>query len=66
MYDSVGIFSHIIPLRHYFLIYADQALNGIDIYYSRIHFVALLAFPLVAAMLVWRLKPRLSNPVYIP
>lgn len=66
MYGSIGIFSHIIPLRHYFLIYIDQALNGIDIYYSRIHFVALLAFPLVAAMLVWRLKPRLSNPIYIP
>ena len=65
MYGSIGIFSHIIPLRHYFLIYANQALNGIDIYYSRIHFVALLAFPLVAAMLMWRLKPRLSNPVYI-
>ena len=28
MYPSIGIFSYILPMRYYFLIYADQVLTG--------------------------------------
>ncbi len=66
MYPSIGIFSYILPVRWYFLIYIDQALNGIDMYYSRYYYMALVAFILVACSLAWQLKKRLLNPVYVP
>ena len=66
MYPSIGIFSYILPVRWYFLIYIDQALNGIDIYYSRYYYMSLVAFILVACSLAWQLKKRLLNPVYVP
>lgn len=66
MYGAIGIFSYIIPLRYYFLIYIDQALNGINLYYSRIYFAVLLLFPLITPLVTWRLRSRLSNPVYVP
>lgn len=65
MYPAVGIFSYVIPLRWYFLIYIDQALNGIPIYYSRVYYVALLLFPLVALAGSRKLKNRCLNPVYV-
>ncbi|MDE7473732.1 MAG: ABC transporter permease [Muribaculaceae bacterium] len=66
MYGAIGIFSYILPVRWYFLIYIDQALNGIDIFYSRQYYMALIVFFLVAAALAPRLKKRLLNPVYVP
>lgn len=66
MYGSIGIFSYILPVRYYFLIYIDQALNGIDMYYSRWYFIALLMFPLVTVPVLWNLKRFLVRPVYIP
>lgn len=65
MYPAVGVFSYIIPLRWYFLIYIDQALNGIPLYFSRFYYVFLLLFPLVAFLGVGRLKKRCLNPVYV-
>lgn len=66
MYGSVGIFSYVIPLRYYFLIYVDQALNGVDLYYSRWYFIALTLFPIVAVLVARRLKTRVCNPIYVP
>ena len=66
MYGAIGIFSYLIPVRHYFLIYIDQALNGIDIYYSRWQFVSLVIYPIIACFLVPLLKRRLSHPIYVP
>ncbi len=66
MYGSIGIFSYLLPIRYYFLIYIDQALNGISIYYSRFYYAALLVFPLVAMTMLWKLKKACQNPVYIP
>lgn len=66
MYGAVAIFSHIVPVRYYFLIYIDQALNGIALYYSWWYFVALAIFPLVATTMLWRLKKACKNPVYVP
>lgn len=66
MYPELGIFSYILPVRYYFLIYADQALNGIPLFYSRWYYIALLIFPLVPLALLWRLKRRMQAQVYIP
>ncbi len=65
MYGAVAIFSYIIPVRYYFLIYIDQALNGISLYYSRYYFLALVIFPLVATTMLWRLKKACITPIYV-
>lgn len=65
MYGAVGIFSYIIPLRYYFLIYVDQALNGIPLYFSRFYYVALLVFLLVPFIGLRKLRNHCLNPVYI-
>lgn len=66
MYGAVGIFSYILPVRYYFLIYVDQALNGIDLYYSRFFYIALLAFPIAGLIGLGNLKKHCENPVYVP
>lgn len=67
MYSGIGIFSHLLPMRYYFLIYVDQALNGLELAYSRDYFMALLAFPLVALLFLRRLKKSMQRPVvYVP
>lgn len=67
MYPGVAIFSYILPMRYYFLIYIDQALNGIGFVFSRYYYAALLTFPLVSLLLLPRLKRAMAKPiVYIP
>ena len=66
MYGAIGIFSYILPVRYYFLIYGAQALNGLPVYYSRFYFAALTAFPFVCGCLAWRLKRACLKPVYVP
>lgn len=66
MYSAVGIFSWIVPTRYNFLIYIDQALNGIDIYYSRIWFVAYIVFMLLPFTMLWRIKKAYRQMVYAP
>lgn len=65
MYGAIGIFSYVLPIRYYFLIYIDQALNGVGFYYSRVYYAALLVFPLVAAVMTLNLKRFCQRPVYI-
>ena len=66
MYPAVGIFSWIVPIRYNFLIYIDQALNGIHIYYSRIWFIAYIVFMLLPFTVAWRIKRSFNKPVYAP
>ena len=66
MYGWVGILSYILPSRYYFMIYCDQALNGIQLAYSAWKFAALLTFTLVPWLLLWRLKRKCLHPVYVP
>lgn len=66
MYGGVAIFSYLVPIRYYFLIYIDQALNGIPLYYSRFYYMALLAFLLLPALGLRRLAKQLENPIYVP
>lgn len=66
MYTAVGIFSWILPTRYNFLIYIDQALNGIDLYYSRIWFVAYIIFMLLPFTMLWHIKRAMQRQVYAP
>lgn len=66
MYGAIGIFSWILPVRYNFLIYIDQALNGVDIYYSRIWFVAYIVFMILPFTMLWRIKREMAKPVYAP
>lgn len=66
MYPSVGIFSWLTPVRFNFLIYIDQALNGIHIYYSRYWFVAYIVFMALPLTLMWRIGRAMARPVYVP
>lgn len=66
MYGGMGIFSYILPARYNFLIYIDQALNGIDIYYSRWWFAAYILFMLLPLPFAGKLKKAMANPVYTP
>ncbi len=66
MYGGMAIFSYILPVRWYFLIYGDIALDGWAVYYSRYYFVALLVFPMVATLAAPMMKRALRKPVYVP
>ena len=66
MYGAVGIFAYAMPIRYYFLIYIDQALNGLPLYYSRFYYVALLCFMLLPLLGLRRLRRRCEAPVYVP
>ena len=66
MYGAIGIFSYILPIRYFFLIYIDQALNGLPLYYSRIYYIVMLGMPLLPALGLRRLKKHCLNPVYVP
>lgn len=66
MYGGMAVFSYILPMRWYFLIFADIALDGLPLYFSRMYFVYLLIFPIVATLLAPRMKRALRKPVYLP
>ncbi len=66
MYGAIAIFSYLAPIRYFFLIYINEGLNGVPLYYSRYWFAALLVFPLVACTLLRRLKKACLDPVYVP
>ena len=44
MHPVLQALANLFPLRHYFLIYVDQALNGYPMIYSWVNYVALLIF----------------------
>ena len=66
MYGAIGIFSWIYPVRYNFLIYIDQALNGIPLFYSRWWFVAYIIFMVLPLTMVWRIRKAFLKPVYAP
>lgn len=66
MYGAISIFSWILPVRYNFLIYIDQALNGIPLYYSRVWFVAYIVFMILPFTMLWRIKREMAKPVYAP
>jgi ABC-2 type transport system permease protein len=50
------IFSELFPIRHYFEIYVNQALNGTAVLYSLTQFLALIAFIILPMLVFSRLK----------
>jgi ABC-2 type transport system permease protein len=50
------IFSEIFPIRHYFQIYVNQALNGLPAEYSLLQFFSLAAFVFLPGLIFIRLK----------
>ncbi len=50
------IFSNIFPIRHYFNIYVNQALNGLDPRNSMLSYMALLSFCILPFFVYHRLK----------
>ena len=66
MYAPFKMLSNLIPVRHYFLIYASQALNGYPLYYCRWHYVAFICFAVASIVLLPRLKQALLHPRYEP
>ncbi len=56
MPPSTRIFSYLFPIRHYFNIYVDQALNGLNIGKSAYSFLALGCFNLLPLLVLGRLK----------
>ena len=66
MDPTLQVLSNLFPLRHYFLIYVDQALNGRALIYSWTAYVWLLAFLIVPFLVGKNLKKALLHLDYIP
>lgn len=66
MHPVLQALSNLFPLRHYFLIYVDQALNGYSMAYSWINYTALLIFMLLPFLVIHRLKEALIYYKYVP
>lgn len=66
MYPWVASISHVIPVYHYYQIYANQALNGYDFAYSAPYYAVLLVYTFAPFVAMWRLRRKCENPVYVP
>lgn len=64
MYPEVQALSNLFPLRHYFVIYADQVLSGRALPDSALHYAALLAFGLLPLLVLRNLKWSLRHLSY--
>jgi len=64
MDGSLSALSNFFPLRHFFLIYVDQALNGIPFGYSMYQYAALLCFVLLSIFFFGVVKKLLKADVY--
>lgn len=64
MDGSLNALSNLFPLRHFFLIYIDQALNGIPAGYSMYQYAALLGFVLLSFFFLGTVKKLLKSDVY--
>jgi len=57
--------AYVFPLRHFFLLYVDQALNGVEFAYSWYNYVWLLLFLFLPFLVIPRLKKIYNAPEYI-
>lgn len=53
---GVQVFQHLFPIRHYFKIYVNEALNGAPFRYSLIYYGAIIAFFVLPFFMYNRLK----------
>ena len=66
MHPTLQGLSILFPLRHYFLIHVDQALNGYSMAYSWPNYLALLVFMALPFLIIHRLKEALIYYKYVP
>lgn len=66
MHPTLQAVSNLFPLRHYFLIYVNQALNGYSMGYAWTNYLALLLFMMLPLLVVRRLRDALLNFKYMP
>lgn len=66
MPQLIQILSNLFPLRHYYLLYVDQALNGISMFYSWKPYLALIFFILLPLFTLPKLKLDLKENRYLP
>lgn len=66
MHPTLQMLSNLFPLRHYFLIYVSQTLNGYPIYYAWKSYLGLMLFLVLPLLLLRRLKTALLEYDYIP
>lgn len=66
MNPALQALSNLFPLRHYFLIYVDQALNGYPMAYAWQSYMALLVFMLLPLFILKRLHNALLYYKYMP
>lgn len=66
MDSTLQALANLFPLRHYFLIYVDQALNGRDLFYSWGEYVWLAGFLILPFLAGKNLKNALLYFKYIP
>lgn len=66
MHPTLQALSNLFPLRHYFLLYANLALNGYPMIYAWTAIVALMLFMLLPFLVLKRLELVLLHYDYIP
>lgn len=66
MHPTLQALSNLFPLRHYFLIYVNQALNGYPIIYAWKSVAALLLFIILPCFILKRMKHIMENYTYLP
>lgn len=66
MHPTLQALANLFPLRHYFLIYVDLALNGYPLIYAWHSVVALLIFMLLPFFILKKLWTAMLHYVYIP
>ncbi len=66
MSPALQALSNLFPLRHYFLIYVDQALNGYPMSYAWMSYMALLIFMMLPLFILKRLHNAILHYEYMP
>lgn len=66
MPQLIQIVCNLFPVRHYYLLYVDQALNGIPVGYSWQPYFALVLFTLLPLLTLPKLKLDLKENRYLP
>ncbi|MDL2265956.1 ABC transporter permease [Parabacteroides sp. OttesenSCG-928-G07] len=66
MHPTLQALAQLFPLRHYFLIYVDQALNGRELFYTWTEYAWLLGFLILPVLIGRNLKDALMYFKYIP
>ena len=66
MHPVLQALSNLFPLRHYFLLYVNLALNGYPLVYAWHSLAALLVFMLLPFLVLKNLRTAILHYVYIP